>query len=197
MRKLEARVRAQTREACDSRLDFVGGNVQCLCNFCIAELQEVLVFFFENADSKARKIRNGVCLNQEAFALVASTNAARLEGLQNVNRFAHREACVFELEFPAEHAFNLVDVLVVRLDDHRFRFIVAIHIAKESIIVNGVDEVLDQLAEMLFGHAVFLKLFLQFTGAVPEAELVFELFLQALAHVLDRAVPIFVRILRA
>ena len=190
-------MRAQTREACDSRLDFVGGNVQRLCNFCIAELQKILVFFFENADGKARKIRNCVCLDQEAFTLVAGTNAARLEGLQNVNRFAHREACVFELEFPTEHAFNLVNVLVVRLDNHRFGFIVAVCIAKESIVVNGVDEVLDQLAKMFFSHAVFLQLFLQFTGAVPKSELVFELFLQALAHVLDRAVPIFVRVLPA
>ena len=90
-----------------------------------------------------------------------------------MNRLAHREACVFELEFPAEYALNLVNVLVVRLDDHRLGFTFATGIAKEPVIVNGVDEVLDQLAEMLFGNAIFLELFLQFTGAVPEAELIF------------------------
>ena len=50
---------------------------------------------------------------------------------------------------------------------------------------------------MLVGDAAFLELFLQLTRAVPKTELVFELFLQALAHVLDRAVPIFVRIFPA
>ena len=50
---------------------------------------------------------------------------------------------------------------------------------------------------MFVGDATFLELFLQLARAVPEAELVFELFLEALAHILDGAVPVFVRILGA
>ena len=113
MRKLESRMRAQTRKACDGRLHLFYRDIQRLRYFRIAELQEVLVLLFENLDSETREVRDGISLNQEAFALVAGANACRFEGLQNVDRLAHRKTRVFEREFPAEDAFYFVDVLVV------------------------------------------------------------------------------------
>ena len=197
MRKLETRVRAQAREARNRSLDFFDRDIQRLRYFRIAELQEVVVLLFENLDGETREVRDGVSLDQEAFALVAGADARRLEGLQDVNRLAHRKARVFEGKFPAEDTFNFVDVLVVRLDHHDFGIAVAIGIAEKPVIVDGIDEITDKLAEMFVGDAAFLELFLQLARTVPEAELVFELFLKALAHILDGAVPIFVRVLGA
>ena len=89
-RQLESRMRTQTRETCNCRLDIVCRDIKSLRNLCVAQLQKVLVFFFENADLKVvekkgdfevicfkTKMQKSLRINQTYKAILTDPSASK------------------------------------------------------------------------------------------------------------------------